>query len=345
MYKAHKVLVGVSEAHATANATLEERCRTAHAERDHALILVPDVDHPVELVVATVDHKDVEQLIPIGFQLSKCLVDLLACGETVHEHVGFLLVDDLFAFPFLVLLVLDITQQEDEVTLLARFQIHLDIVAGDGTPSVSDAVARFPLNDGLRCRVLVVESHEALAVCVKALDGCVDVVESIVVAALAVFCLMVDRRSLLLYLHLTGREIALEVLHVSGSVPQAPLLKGEDLEMLDFVAVVLQGQHLHLSCRVQRHEEEHAGHHTELAACDACVVHTMAALIAVERCAARFPSRVPHCVTVLDVEIAAVVVHRHVVVAVACDAAELCVFVERVASGSVGDQREEVLVA
>ena len=154
--------------------------------------------------------------------------------------MSLLLVDDLFAFPFLVLLILDITQQEDEVTLLSRLQLHLDIVAGYGAPSVCDAVARLSLNDCLRCRILVVESHEAFAVGVKALDGCVDVVESIVVTALAVFRLMVDRRRLLLYFHLAGREVALEILHVSGSIPQAPLLKGEDLEMLDFVAVVRQ---------------------------------------------------------------------------------------------------------
>ena len=259
--------------------------------------------------------------------------------------MGFLLVDDLFAFPFLVLLVLDITQQEDEVTLLARLQLYLDIMAGDGTPSVCDAVARLSLNDHLRCRVFVVESHEALSIGVEALDGCVDMVESIVIASFAVFRLMVDRRRLLLYFHLAGREVALEILHVSGRVPQAPFLKREDLEMLHLVAVVLQREHLHFCGSVEWHKEKHTGHHTELAARDACVVHAVAAFIAVERCAARFPSRIPHCVTVLDVEIAAVVVHRHVVVAVACDAAELRVLVERVASGSIGDEREEVLVA
>ena len=47
MHKAHKVLIGVPEAHSAADSALEERGRTGHVEGDHALVLVPDVDHPV----------------------------------------------------------------------------------------------------------------------------------------------------------------------------------------------------------------------------------------------------------------------------------------------------------
>ena len=64
----------------------------------------------------------------------------------------------------------------------------------------------------------------------------------------------------------------------------------------------------------------------------------MSALVGVERRAARFPSRTPYRVAILDVEIASVVVHRHIVVAIAGDAAELGILIETISTGGVGYQ-------
>src|SRR3712207_4930913 len=49
MHKAHEVLITIAESHATTYATLEETGRTAHAEGYHALVLIPYIDHPIEL--------------------------------------------------------------------------------------------------------------------------------------------------------------------------------------------------------------------------------------------------------------------------------------------------------
>ena len=65
MDKAHEVLVGVAEAHAASDPTLEERCRAAHAECHHALVLVPDIHHAVEFRVARLHLIDVEQTVPV----------------------------------------------------------------------------------------------------------------------------------------------------------------------------------------------------------------------------------------------------------------------------------------
>ena len=70
----------------------------------------------------------------------------------------------------------------------------------------------------------------------------------------------------------------------------------------------------------------------------------MAALIGVERCAARLPSWIPDGITVFQIEVASVVVHRHVVVAIARDATEFGILVKTVASGCVGDEREKILI-
>ncbi len=45
------------------------------------------------------------------------------------------------------------------------------------------------------------------------------------------------------------------------------------------------------------------------------------------------------------IKVSAAIVHRHIIVAIAGDAAELSVFIERIAAGRIRDQREEILVA
>ena len=47
MYESNKVLVGIPESHSPADATFEETGRTAHTERYHTLILIPDIYHTV----------------------------------------------------------------------------------------------------------------------------------------------------------------------------------------------------------------------------------------------------------------------------------------------------------
>ena len=146
------------------------------------------------------------------------------------------------------------------------------------------------------------------------------------VAALAVFGLVIDGRTL--YLHLTRREVALEVLHVGSSIPEAPFGKGEHLEGLHLLSLVLQRHLLHLSPCMEGYEEEHTRLYAVLAARDAGIVHAVAALVAVERCLARFPSRVPYGIAIFDIEIATAVIHRHTIVAITGDATELGILVE-----------------
>ena len=198
------------------------------------------------------------------------------------------------------------------------------------------AVARTASDDGIRIGKLIIEADERLTVGVKALDRNIHAVEGVVIAALAVFGLVVDDR--VLDFDLTGREVALEVLHVGRCIPQAPLGKGEQLEAFHLIAVVGERELLHLGPGVQGHKEQHRCLDTVLAARDAGVVHAMTALIAVERRLAGLPSRIPHGAAIVDVEVATAVVHRHAVVAVARQAAELGILVEAVAAGGVGNQ-------
>ena len=88
-----------------------------------------------------------------------------------------------------------------------------------------EAVAWFSLYDGVRSRFLAVESHECLSVGVVALYIGVHGVERIVVTSFAIFRLVINCRAF--DLHFSSREVTLEVLHVGGSVPEAPFCKRE----------------------------------------------------------------------------------------------------------------------
>jgi len=70
----------------------------------------------------------------------------------------------------------------------------------------------------------------------------------------------------------------------------------------------------------------------------------VAAFIGVELDAHRFPARIPDSLAVLDKKVTAVVVERHVIIAVAGQAPKAGVGVESVAAGGIGNQREKLRV-
>ncbi len=223
-------------------------------------------------------------------------------------------------------------------------------MGGDGAPSVGHRVAGTAFHHGVGVGKLVVETDERLAVGVESLNGNVHAIVGIVVAALLVFGLVIDDGAV--NLDLARREVALKVLHVGGSVPEAPLGEREQLQALGLAGEVLEREFLHLAPFLQGNEEEHRGLHAVLLARDAGVAHAVAALVAVEGRLAGFPSGIPDdsllftlSSLLYNIEISSAVVHGHAVVAVARDAAELGVLEERVAAGGIGNQGEEVLVA
>ena len=69
--EAEQILVGIAEAQAAADARFVKRGRARHVERGHALVGVPDVDHPVGVDVGRLDLIDAEQVVPILAQASE----------------------------------------------------------------------------------------------------------------------------------------------------------------------------------------------------------------------------------------------------------------------------------
>ena len=153
------------------------------------------------------------------------------------------------------------------------------------------------------------------------------------VAAFLVFCLVIDNRAV--DFNLAGREVALEVLHIGGGVPQAPFLKREQFDSFLFRSGIFEGEFLHLCPSFQGNKEESRSLDAVFHTFYNSIVHTVAAFVKVERGFARFPSGRPNSAVVVDVEIAAAVVHRYAVVAVAGDAAEFGVLIKAVAARSI----------
>ena len=198
---------------------------------------------------------------------------------------------------------------------------------------MSVAVAGFTLHYCLRISKLIVEAYECLAVGVETLNRGVDMIERIVVTTLAVFGLVINRRTL--DLHLASREVTLEILHIGSRIPETPLLEREELQLFGLLRLVGEGEFLHLAPFLQRYEEEYRSLDTVLPTCDASVAHSMTALVEVEWGLTGFPSRIPYSITVFDIKVSAAIVHRYIVVTIAGDATELGIFVEAVTAGGV----------
>ena len=123
------------------------------------------------------------------------------------------------------------------------------------------------------------------------------------VTAFFILSLVVDDGAVNLYL--TGGEVALEVLHISGCVPEAPLLEAEEFEFTDTGGGIGEGEFLDLSPCLEGYEEQDLCCYAVLAAFYGGVVHTVTALVEIKRGFAGFPAGIPDCGTILDIIITA----------------------------------------
>ena len=343
MDKAQQILAGIAEAHAPAHAAFKHGGGAAHVEGNHALVGVPDVHHAAQLFIGGGQHIGAEQVIPVGLQGGKGSIDLPILGQAAEQLFSGGLVDHAGGGPLLRLGHLHIAQDEVELLLLTSFQVHLQLMGGHGLPAGGDGVAHLAGHDALRVFKAVVQPQEGFHVGVEAVHGGVDGIEGVVIAALAVLGFVVDDAAL--HLHLAGGEVALEIQHIVLGVPQAELHKGGENHVLGGVGFVPQGDLMHLGVHAQGHEGQLAGAQAVLFAGDDGVAHAVAAGVFVQLGLDGLPARVPHGVAVLDVEVAAAVVHGLVVVAVAGHAAQPGVAVEAVAARGVADDAKEILAA
>ena len=338
VHKAQKILTAVPEAHAASGAAFKVAGRAAHVKGDHALILVPEVHHAVQLFLAGLQMVGGQQRIPVLRQCGAGGVHLCIGGVACHHGVGAGFVDDPGGREFFVLRVLDVAQTEQDLFLFAGGKGDVDVQRTHRCPAVGDAAA-----DSLRVGGAAVHPAEGIPRGVKAGDGGVGPEHGVVVAALPILGLVVDDPRL--HLHLAGGKVALEVGAVVHGVPQAELHIAEHVKLPGAVAAVGQGQAVQLAGVALGDEQLLPGGHTVLFALHNGVAQTVAAAVTVQRGLGGLPTRVPHGVAVLDVDAVTVHVQRRVIVAVAGQAAHPGIPVKAVTARRVGDQTEEVLAA
>ena len=75
------------------------------------------------------------------------------------------------------------------------------------------------------------------------------------------------------------------------------------------------------------------------------VTHAVAAFIGIQICFDRHPTGIPYGITVFYIEVTATLIVWNVVVAVTCQAQQLCIFIETVPATGVGNQRKEIRAA
>ena len=343
MYKAQQILARIAEAHPAPHAGLEIAGRAAHVEGDHALVLVPDVDHAVELFLAAVHPVGAKQPLPVFPQRGERGVKGLAAGIARDHRAGARLVDKAGRFPFFLLRVFNVAETEDDALALPGEQCKVELLGRDGLPAVGDAVRAAAAENGRGAGGGAVNADEGVAGGVKGAARPVGPEDGIVVAPLAVFGLVIDRAAI--HLDLAGGIVALEVRGVVHRVPEAEFQIGKRAYGLLPAAVVAQ-RHAHQKTVVPKRDEQLLPDaKAVLFALDDRIAQPMAAAVTVKLLLYGLPAGVPDALAVLDIKMKALGIERTVVVAIARQTAQARVAVKRIAAGRVGAERKEVLAA
>ena len=215
--KAQQILAGIPEAHAPPHTAFKITGRPAHVECDHTLILVPDIDHPVDFFVAGDGMIIGKQTVPIGAERSHCIVKLRRRVIPGDHFPGARLVDHPGSGKFFGFRVLDIAKTQHQRLLLAGKQRHMELHRAHRRPAVGDGIGTASGGNGLRHGGGAVGADECVAGGIEAVIGTVCPEDGVVVPPLPVFRFVVNR--VRLNLHLADGEIPLEIGAVVHCVP------------------------------------------------------------------------------------------------------------------------------
>ena len=136
MHEAQQVLTGIPEAHATAHAAFKIAGGAGHIEGHHALVLVPDVHHPVYLFVPGLGGAATEQIAPELPQPLQGPVEGGGGSELFHHGVGFRLVDDPGGDEFCFLGIFNIAKAQNQLLFLAGGQLQVKLHGAHRCPAV-----------------------------------------------------------------------------------------------------------------------------------------------------------------------------------------------------------------
>ena len=341
VYKSEQVLTRIAEAHPAAHAAFKIAGRAAHVERDHALVLVPDIHHPVDLLVAGLGVVVGEQCVPVPVQRVHCRVKLCR-GTVFSDHrVCARLVDHAGRGEFLILRVFHIAETKEKLPRLAGPQRHMELHRADRRPAVGDRIGAAAVLDRFGQRRRAVEADKGVARGIEAVIRAVRPEHGIVIPPLAVFGFVIN--GVRLQLDLADGEVPLEVGAVVHRVPEAELYIGEHIERLFRGSPIFQRQPDEQAVVALRDQQRLCGRNTIFLPLDHAVAEAVAAGIAVQLRFRGLPAGVPDGIAVFDVNMEALLIDRAVVVAVAGQPAQPRVAIEAVAARRIRQECEKIL--
>ncbi len=254
----------------------------AEVEGDHALIGIPDVHHPVGVLVGGFHLKAFEKLAPALGEPGQARLHRLWVQPGLDHRPHPPLVEDLASRRVELLggRVLGIAQHEDDLPLLMGAQLQSHVVRTVRGPAVGDRATRVAALHRQRAVPAPVGAEEGVALGVEAgqLGGAGE--EGKVVAPLSVLGPVVDDAAV--HLHLTGREVALKVGGVILRVPETELHRREDRQCPGLLPEVGEAEPPHLEGLAERHVIERFGTDPPVPRSDHGVGEAMTALVIVE---------------------------------------------------------------
>ena len=315
MNKSEQILVGITEAHSTADTGLKIGSGAAHVECYHTLVLVPYINHSVDLVIFRLNSVDWKQILPVVTKLLKCFFNI-RIGLILRKHLLCrLLVDDAFWLPFILYRILAVAENEDIWFCLPGLQVNIDLMNRNGWPAVSDGTGALTLFAYyLGIVVVMISSEESVSWSIETVNLGIYWINSVMITALPVLCLVIDRR--VNDFNLPCWEVSLEVFHIIIRIPETPLHVWEEFDALGRWRVICKFDLTDLTCIICRNEWKNICfdifHHTFKTA----VSDTMAAFIHIKFGLGRLPSGIPYAITVLDIEIFTVCISGNTVITV-----------------------------
>ena len=163
------------------------------------------------------------------------------------------------------------------------------------------------------------------------------------VTALSVLGLMVNGRAC--HFYFARAQVTLEVSGVIVGVPETPLYIREERDVLCSAAVVGQLHLADLAVVIHGNECQDRSLQVVLLSGKTAVADTVTTFIAVKIGLGGFPARIPHGVSIFNIEILAVDVVRNIVVTVTCHTQQLGILIKGITTAGIGNQREKSVCA
>ena len=343
MHEAQKVLAAVTEAHSSTRSALIIGRATAHIERHHTLILVPDIDHTVEFFLGRTHGKAGQQTLPIGTQLFHSRVKLFFCFKRGQHGIRFFFIDDAVRSKLLFHGVFHVSQAIQQTFFFARGKRYFRSQRGNGRPPCRHTSEGSTFFHGNGFSPPTELPQKAVSVRVKPGNGGVDRIERVVVTAFTIFRLVINRAPF--YFHFADIPVPLEVGGIVHGVPQAPFHGGIDRQCFFLARLVAKDEFLHFHIGVHRHHRRKRGADAVLFALEDRVSQPVMATVEVQFRPHGEIGGAPNRFSVADIKRTSAVVRRHVVVPKTRDPTQFCVTVKTIPATRVADQREKTVVA